>query len=1235
MASIEKTIVFEVIEPRILLSADPLGTGLDSTLPISGDWQTDLYNQPSPETEASKDIQPLSLNDLESFFKQADNKSEPDISLNSFADFLIPTSDITNNIEVIVIDKATPDYQTLLEAIHPSPDTHYQLLFLDDQQSGIEQISDFLSKQSAGSINALHLISHGDSQGLQLGNQWFDNQALTNHSNMIQQWQPAFSQDADILIYGCDLAATVQGQSLIQELATLTATDIAASSDLTGSSDLGGDWDLEFQLGELDTISLSIIDTGTVWSGLLATYTVNTTADTIDVNVGDGLALDASGNTSLRAAIMEANFDAAADDITLPTGTYTLTLGSAFDNAGSQGDLDILQDLTINGTGATNTIINGGGIDRIFDIRNAGTDFVLNNTTLTGGSADGNGSGDGGAIYIDTDSTANLNQVIIDSNLANKGAGIFNLGILDITEAIFNSNGNAGTQLGGAIANYNNASVTQVTFTANQAVDGAALYEHNTAIDLKVENSTLSSNIASGNGGGIYANGTVTILNSTFTLNDANVGGGIFNNTGTVNIKNTIVAGNTASTNNDVSGTFNSLDYNLIQDTTGSLGFAGNDRLGNGADLAPLADNGGFGRTHALLPTSLAIDPAGLTGAPTADQVGNLRDATPDIGAFEFGASNAAPVLDNTVPNQSATEDVFFSFQFAAATFSDPDSDPLLYSATQADGTLLPAWLTFDGVTRTFSGSPTDGDTGNLSIALEAKDGNGGDTTVIFDIAIANVNDAPTLNANPLNPTFIEDAGAVSLYNSAIIDTVEATQLITDINFSVTNILDAGSEYLVIDGTNILLANGVTGKTAINGLGYSVSVVGTNAGIGLNGGLLNRTNAESIINGVSYLNTSNEPDTTPRTVTITGIRDNGGTALGGFDFSSPDLSSIISLVSVNDQPVTSDITINITPDDITTNGMFIVADADLSNSHTFTIASLPTAGNLINNNDGTFSFNLGSDFDDLLPGQSRSISFTYIATDNSGASNDTSRASTITINVGSPALLDITVTDDPVPESSETTELDSPAPPSTVEDSEPATTDNSETEAETENDETLGSDTVSTSNRPQVSDLAFTIAPPETAISVQVNAPVILATPGFEIDNDKTISALTDNVSLASLRIKFELYEDPLIIIQNEQFLRDIDHIQQQLDENTQQRGNTVAGLFAVSAGLSAGYVVWLTRSGILLSSVLSSLPAWRFIDPLPVLINSGNTSTDDDESLQEIIENADKTTEDKASEAQ
>ena len=59
--------------------------------------------------------------------------------------------------------------------------------------------------------------------------------------------------------------------------------------------------------------------------------------------------------------------------------------------------------------------------------------------------------------------------------------------------------------------------------------------------------------------------------------------------------------------------------------------------------------------------------------------------------------ANDAPVLAAQTSNQSATVGSAFSLPLPAGTFTDVDSgDTLTYRATAADGSHLPAWLSFD-----------------------------------------------------------------------------------------------------------------------------------------------------------------------------------------------------------------------------------------------------------------------------------------------------------------------------------------------------------------------------------------------------------------------------------------------------------------------------------------------------------------------------------------------------------
>jgi hypothetical protein len=76
----------------------------------------------------------------------------------------------------------------------------------------------------------------------------------------------------------------------------------------------------------------------------------------------------------------------------------------------------------------------------------------------------------------------------------------------------------------------------------------------------------------------------------------------------------------------------------------------------------------------------------------------------------------------------------------------------------------------------------------------------------------------------------------------------------------------------------------------------------------------------------------------------------------------------------------------------------------------------------------------------------------------------------------------------------------------------------------------------------------------------------------------------------------------------------DLDRMRDEMGEQADLE-HWVSGSMAVgSFGLTVGYVLWLLRGGALLASLLSSLPAWRLIDPLPVLSRVDDEEDDDDD---------------------
>ncbi|MEQ9744245.1 putative Ig domain-containing protein, partial [Pectobacterium actinidiae] len=173
------------------------------------------------------------------------------------------------------------------------------------------------------------------------------------------------------------------------------------------------------------------------------------------------------------------------------------------------------------------------------------------------------------------------------------------------------------------------------------------------------------------------------------------------------------------------------------------------------------------------LPAWLSFNPATGTfsGTPGNDDVGSLSikitatDPTSASVSTTFGLTvsnvNDAPVVSGTLPPQSVAQDGGFSFTVPTGTFTDPDGDTLTLSATLANGSPLPAWLSFNPATGTFSGTPGNADVGSLSIKITATDPNNAAISTIFGLTVTNVNDAPVL-ATPIPPQSVAQDGGFS-----------------------------------------------------------------------------------------------------------------------------------------------------------------------------------------------------------------------------------------------------------------------------------------------------------------------------------------------------------------------------------------------------------------------------------------------------------------------------------------
>jgi hypothetical protein len=87
-------------------------------------------------------------------------------------------------------------------------------------------------------------------------------------------------------------------------------------------------------------------------------------------------------------------------------------------------------------------------------------------------------------------------------------------------------------------------------------------------------------------------------------------------------------------------------------------------------------------------------------------------------------------------------------------------------------------------------------------------------------------------------------------------------------------------------------------------------------------------------------------------------------------------------------------------------------------------------------------------------------------------------------------------------------------------------------------------------------------------------------------------------------------------------FSNQLDQLRGNLQEGLELDKTITLSVAGVSLGLSLVYVVWLIRGGVLMGSYLSALPAWRVLDPLPVLSRVDEEAEEDDEALDAVTDN-------------
>jgi Domain of unknown function (DUF4347) len=190
---------------------------------------------------------------------------------------------------LLFIDAGVTDVQTLVRSA--AAGTEVYLLGGD----AIGEITQTLVGRSG--IESLQIVSHGRSGGLRLGESWLDLQSLPGYVGQLKSWGAALSADADILLYGCNVGQDAGGRGFVELLAQATGSDVAASDDLTGNGALGGDWNLEYQVGLVQSTASFTQELN--YQGLLGWAQVGGDIDGEAINdySGNAISLSADGKT--------------------------------------------------------------------------------------------------------------------------------------------------------------------------------------------------------------------------------------------------------------------------------------------------------------------------------------------------------------------------------------------------------------------------------------------------------------------------------------------------------------------------------------------------------------------------------------------------------------------------------------------------------------------------------------------------------------------------------------------------------------------------------------------------------------------------------------------------------------------------------------------------------------------------------------------------------------------------
>ena len=878
----------ERLEPRVMLSADPLGVAdsaldllVQQTDKINNPVDVDLFVEEFAQNQHSPNNSNLTHDDFSGLLV-----SEADTLLASADSFLDPI-DKTGSVELIVIDAGVENQTELLSQItsHNTP-TAYEIVYLNADENGFEQLSSIVTNYEE--ISAIHLLSHGNSTGLQLGNSWVTQQTLTEQADLLAQWGASVTENADLLIYGCDLLSTDDGVAFAELFQQLSSMDVAASDDTTGASDLGGDWHLERSFGAVEAVSLQLNDD---WSSTLAAPSVGlilATSDDIDDSGVNGLEAWEAGDV-LSLSDPDLKFG--------DTSGGTLSIYFSISNLGD-GDVTI------------------SGLHYVTSYVTVGTDSSGDPVTLMPGdllfsTADDENFDDVAVKKKDIalfrpdtpgDYTSGTTSVLLD-DLTSKD--LFDFALIEKTVTVAGVTLNAGD------------------LVFNDSDDKNGEIQALTIETVGEENTSYSNNFVLFDGSTNSAIRGIEVIQEDITFEGANFTAG----------QMLFSLEKNESTLLGLLPSARATDIYVLDATSSTSGTA--TVVFDGSDIGLDDENES--------PDSIALIPYynDFVGAPTV--TGNTVE----------GDVLLADLSTMSDDDGIASEQVNYQWQ-VSADGSTGWSD--ISDATQSTLSLLEEYA-------------------NQYVRVEVSyiDQRGQSEGPIYSDAsaqIAAVNDSPVVSLTPRNPVFWEGDSPVALFVDANVDLGESFDSVAAFTFSLTNVVDIGSEKLNFSGYDIILTGGTAGSIASAefSYAYNVSLVGGTATINFTASGVSGSELADALNGLTYENTSSGQTDATKVFTFESLQDSGGTSNGGTDTVNPNIVSTITQNSVNSAPTSSG---PVVLNNIEEDNSLEISRADLVQNTTDPEGTLLDVrdltisiggGSLLDNGNGTWSYTPATDY---------------------------------------------------------------------------------------------------------------------------------------------------------------------------------------------------------------------------------------------------------------------------------